>query len=69
MDPTTREALVAAEPAVSLLVQRCVKHPWEGYQARAVAYLVGRTARWLLSALARLRRILEAADQKANLHR
>ena len=61
MDPTTSNALRAAERAVTRLVEECVKDgPLYAESPRAVAQ-IGRTGKWLLNAIAALRRELREA--------
>jgi hypothetical protein len=58
VDPVTPDALRAAEEAVHSLLRECRRGgPLYARDLRAVTRL-GRTARWLLSAIASLRRAL-----------
>ena len=60
MDPQTQETLRAAEEAVTRLVEQCRKDgPLYQRSPRAVAQ-VSRNSKWLLHAIASLRRELSA---------
>lgn len=64
MNPETQEMLRAAEEAVSLLVERCVKTgPLYHRNPKAVAQ-VSRTGKWLLNAVAALRHAVPAASEQ-----
>jgi hypothetical protein len=62
LDPVTQNALAAAEEAVHSLVAQC-RRGGGLHQAnpRAVAQ-VSRTGKWHLSAIAALRKVLDAPD-------
>jgi hypothetical protein len=60
MDPITQETLRAAE-AISRLVEVCRSGPVRKFKPRAAAQ-VSRTGKWLLHALARLRKELTPSD-------
>ncbi len=60
MDPVTQSAFRAAEQAVRRLLEQCRKEGRLYRRDPRAAAQVNRTARWLLNALANLRRALEA---------
>jgi len=63
MNPQTEKTLRAAEDAVARLVEACGKDtPLYKQRPRAVAQ-VSRTGKWLLNAIAALRRELEEAKK------
>ena len=68
MDPATQNALRAAERAVTQLVKECRKPgPLYARSPRAVAQ-VSRTGKWLLNAIAALRRELNTARAEEEHH-